>query len=92
MHTLLAKLADWLIEKEEKDAEKCDIPDEIIDEWLEILKKRREHILKEAGKDSEEYDMIKELIKKVEHIKHLREKNVKLKNKTMIKYKYLKLH
>ncbi|WP_024791740.1 hypothetical protein [Lebetimonas sp. JS138] len=91
MHTLLAKLADWLIEKEEKDAEKCDIPDEIIDEWLEILKERKKE-LKETAPHSEEYDMIKELIKKVEHIKHLREKNVKLKNKTMIKYKYLKLH
>jgi hypothetical protein len=79
MHTLLAKLADWLIEKEESEAEKCDIPDEIIDEWLDILKKRREHILKEAGKDSEEYDMIKELIKKVEHIKKIRAKKCEIK-------------
>jgi hypothetical protein len=44
MHHFLAKLADWLIEKEESDAERCDIPDEIIDEWLEILKERKKEL------------------------------------------------
>jgi hypothetical protein len=79
MHRILAKLADWLIEKEEKEAEKCDIPDEIIDEWLEVLKTRREHILKEYGENSEEYEMINDLIKKVEHIKELRAKKCEIK-------------
>ncbi|WP_024789277.1 hypothetical protein [Lebetimonas sp. JH292] len=78
MHRILAKLADWLIEKEEKEAEKCDIPDEVIDEWLEILKERKKE-LKETAPHSEEYDMIKELIKKVEHIKELRAKKCAIK-------------
>jgi hypothetical protein len=79
MHTLLAKLADWLIEKEESEAEKCDIPDEIIDEWLDILKERKKHLVEEGNTDSEEYDMIKELIKKVEHIKKIRAKKCEIK-------------
>jgi hypothetical protein len=73
MHRFLSKLADWLIEKEESEAEKCDIPDEIIDEWLEILKARKK-VLKEEAPHSEEYEMVKELLKKVEHIKELRKK------------------
>jgi hypothetical protein len=34
MHKILEKIADWLVEKEEKEAEKCDIPDEVVNEWL----------------------------------------------------------
>lgn len=79
MHRFLTKLADWLIEKEEKDAKRCDIPDEIIDEWLDILKTRKERIIKEHGENSQEYDMINDLIKKVEHIKKLRQKKCKIK-------------
>lgn len=78
MHHFLTKLADWLIKKEEKEAERCDIPDEIIDEWLDILKTRKEIIIKEHGENSEEYEMINDLIKKVEHIKELRAKKCKI--------------
>jgi hypothetical protein len=79
MHRILAKLADWLIEKEENEAEKCNIPDEIIDEWLDILKERKKHLEEERDTDSEEYDMIKELIKKVKHIKEIRAKKCEIK-------------
>jgi hypothetical protein len=78
MHRILSKLADWLIEKEESEAERCDIPDEIINEWLEILKARKKE-LKEEAAHSEEYEMIKELLRKVEHIKELRKKKCKIK-------------
>jgi len=77
MYRILQKLADWLIEKEENSAEECKVPDEVVDEWLEILKERKEHILKEHGQDSEEYAMITDLINKVEHIKKLRQKECK---------------
>ena len=76
MHRILQKIADWLIEKEEKSTESCEIPDEIIEKWLEILKERKKHL----NKNSEEYFMIKDLIKKVEHIKKIKkEKNCKKK-------------
>ncbi len=79
MHRILDKIADWIVEKEEKNAESCDIPDTIIDEWLDILKKRRKHLQKEKDTKSQEYDMINELIKKVEHIKELRAKKCTIK-------------
>ncbi|GAX87869.1 conserved hypothetical protein [Lebetimonas natsushimae] len=79
MHRILSKLADWLIEKEEKEAERCDIPDEVIDEWLDILKTRREHLKKEGDTDSEEYEMLNDLIKKVTHIKEIRAKKCEIK-------------
>jgi hypothetical protein len=79
MHRILEKIADWLVEKEEKEAEKCDIPDEVIDEWLEILKARKKEALEVHGKNSEEYAMLKDLVKKVEKIKALRKKKCKIK-------------
>jgi len=79
MHRILEKIADWIIEKEEKDAENCDIPDDVVDEWLEILKQRKKSALEVHGKDSEEYAMLKDLIKKVEHIKALRKKKCDIK-------------
>jgi hypothetical protein len=79
MHRILEKIADWLIEKEEKTAEKCDIPDEVIDEWFEILKARKKEVLEVHGKNSEEYAMLKDLLKKIEKIRALRKKKCKVK-------------
>jgi hypothetical protein len=79
MHKILEKIADWLVEKEEKEAEKCDIPDEVVNEWLETLKARKKQALEVHGKNSEEYAMLKDLLKKVEYIKAIRKKKCEVK-------------
>ncbi len=41
---ILQKIADWIIEKEEKDAEDCTVPDEVVQEWLETVKEHIKHM------------------------------------------------
>ena len=70
---ILTKIADWIIEHEEKEAENCTIPDEIIDEWLEDIDEHKSKMEKEGLKNSERYIMLSDLEEKVKHIKEIRQ-------------------
>ncbi len=75
---ILTKIADWIIEHEEKEAENCTIPDEIIDEWLENIDEHKAKLEEEGLKSSERYFMLLDLEKKVKHIKEIRQKRCKI--------------
>ncbi len=75
---ILTKIADWIIEHEEKEAENCSIPDEIIDEWLENIKEHKAKLEKEGLKSSERYFMLLDLEKKVSYIKEIRQKRCRV--------------
>jgi hypothetical protein len=69
---ILKKIADWIVEEEMNSSTDCSISDEIIDEWLETIEEHKKKIEQNHGVDSEQYDMIVELDKKVKQIKELR--------------------
>ncbi len=71
---ILKKIADWIIEHEESEAQKCSISDEIIDEWLETIEDRKNRIKEHHKTDSEQYEMLQDLDERVKHIKEIREK------------------
>ena len=71
---ILKKLADWIIDEEMGSSTDCTISDEIIDEWLETIENHKKKSEKYHKKDSEQYDMLVELEKKVRQIKEIREK------------------
>jgi len=72
MTHIMRKIADWLVEEEENEAEKCSIPDEIIDEWLQTLEERIEELRRENLNETEEYAMLLDLRKRVQRIEEVR--------------------
>ena len=73
MH-MMKKIADWIVEHEEKEAESCSIPDEIIDEWLETIEERKKRMEEKRHAHSEQYEMLLDLEKRVKEIKAIRER------------------
>lgn len=70
---ILKKIADWILEHEESEAENCSIPDNIIDEWLEDVKEHKKHLEQKGKIDSERYKMLEDIEKRVKRVKELRE-------------------
>ena len=71
MH-IMKKIADWIVEHEEKEAESCSIPDEIVDEWLETIEERKQRMEAHGKTHSEQYEMLLDLEKRVKEIKEVR--------------------
>jgi len=38
---IMKKIADWIIEHEEKEASDCTIPDEVLQEWLNVRRYKK---------------------------------------------------
>ncbi len=70
---IMKKIADWIIEHEESEAEKCTIPDEIVDEWLDTIKEHKKHMEENHHTNSQQYEMLDDLYKRVRHIKKIRQ-------------------
>ena len=76
---VMKKIADWIVEHEEKDAEDCTVPDEVVQEWLETVQEKIKH-MKAMGKEkSEQYLMLEDLEKKIEEIQSIRARNCRVK-------------
>ena len=71
---ILKKIADWIVENEKKEALDCSIPDEILDEWLETIEERKNSMIKNGKTDTQQYDMLQDLDKKVKEIEEIRKK------------------
>ena len=69
---ILKKIADWIVDEEMNSATSCSVSDEIIDEWLETIEENKKKIEQNHGINSEQYDMIVELDKKVKQIEKIR--------------------
>ncbi len=76
---ILKKIADWLVEHEEKAAEDCKIPDEIINEWEEIVNEKLKRLEDINETNSAQYDMLKDIKQRIEEIKMHRAKECKIK-------------
>ena len=76
---ILKKIADWIIDEEMSSATSCSVSDEIIDEWLETIEENKKKMEQNHGINSEQYDMILELDKRVKQIKKNRAKKCKKK-------------
>jgi len=79
MLNVLKKIADWLIEHEEKMAEDCKLPDEIIEEWEEQVDKKIKKMEENNKTNSAQYDMLKDIKQRIEEIKSKRAKECKIK-------------
>lgn len=71
---IMKKIADWLIENEKKEATDCSIPDEIIDEWLTMIEEHKNKMIKNGNINSQQYEMLQDLDKKVKEIVAIRKK------------------
>ena len=76
---ILKKIADWIVKNEEKAVEDCKIPDEIINEWEEIVNEKLKKMEKHHKINSEEYEMLKDIKQRIEEIKKHRVKECKIK-------------
>jgi len=79
MLNVLKKIADWLIEHEEKMAEDCKLPDEIIEEWEEQVDEKIKKMEENNKTNSAQYDMLKDIKERIEEIKSKRAKECKIK-------------
>ena len=76
---ILKKIADWLVEHEEKMAEDCKIPDEIIEEWEETVDERLKRMEEHNKTNTAQYEMLKDIKQRIEEIKAKRAKECKIK-------------
>ena len=76
---ILKKIADWLVVHEEKAAEDCQIPQEIIDEWEETVDEKLNHLKKHNKINTQYYEMLKDIKQRIEEIKKIRAKRCKIK-------------
>ena len=79
MLNILTKIADWLVTHEEKAAEDCKIPQEIIDEWEEIVDEKISYLESNNKTDSSHYEMLKDIKQRIEEIRKVRANSCKIK-------------
>ena len=77
----MKKIADWIVENEKKEATDCSIPNEVIDEWLETIEERKKRMEAKGKIESEQYEMLKDLDKKVKEIETIRKKRCSIQTK-----------
>jgi len=71
---VMKKIADWIVDHEKEAAENCTVPDEVIDEWLDTIEERKKRMESNHMKDSQQYEMLMDLDKKVKEIEEIRQK------------------
>ena len=78
MLNIMKKLADWLVEHEEKMADDCKVPDEVIEEWEETVDERLKRMEENHKTNSAQYEMLKDIKERIEEIKAKRAKECKI--------------
>jgi len=78
MLNILKKIADWLVTHEEKAAEDCRVPEEIIDEWEEIVDEKLDYLEKHNKTNSSHYEMLKDIKQRIEEIRKIRQNKCKI--------------
>ncbi|RRS30161.1 MAG: hypothetical protein P794_08065 [Epsilonproteobacteria bacterium (ex Lamellibrachia satsuma)] len=78
---ILKKIADWIVENEKKEATDCSISDEIIDEWLETIEEHKNRMKKNRKTETQQYEMLQDLDKKVKEIEDIRKKKCHIESK-----------
>ena len=78
---IMKKIADWIVENEKKEATDCDVPDEIVDEWLETIDERKKRMEENANTHTEQFEMLQDLEKKVKKIEEIRKKKCHINTK-----------
>jgi len=78
---ILQKIANWIVENEEREATKCTIPDEVIDEWLETIEDRKKRMEQNGMLKSEQYAMLQDLDKRVKEIEGIRKQKCHVESK-----------
>jgi len=76
---ILKKIADWLVTHEEKAAEDCRVPEDIIDEWEETVDEKLNYLEKHNKTNSPQYEMLKDIKQRIEEIRKIRAKRCKIK-------------
>jgi len=79
MLNIMKKIADWLVVHEEKAAEDCRVPEEIIDEWEETVDDKLNYLEKHNKTKSPQYEMLKDIKQRIEEIRKIRAKRCKIK-------------
>jgi len=79
MLNIMKRIADWLVTHEEKAAEDCKVPQEIIDEWEEIVDEKLDYLKKHNKTNSSHYEMLKDIKQRIEEIRKVRAKSCKIK-------------
>lgn len=69
---ILKKIADWIVENEKSEATKCTIPDAVIDDWLQTIEEHKAHMQKNGILQSEQYEMLQDLDRRVKEIEAIR--------------------
>jgi len=69
---IMKKIADWIIEHEEKEASDCTIPDEVLQEWLETVQEKLTHMSKKGKEKSEQYLMLEDIKNRIKEIQSIR--------------------
>ena len=78
---VMKKIADWIMENEKKEAADCSIPDEVIDEWLEIIEERKKRMQDHGNAKSQQYEMLQDLDEKVKEIEAIRKQKCHIESK-----------
>jgi len=78
MLNILKKIADWLVTHEEKAAEDCQVPQEIIDEWEETVDEKLDYLEKHNKTNSSHYEMLKDIKQRIEEIRKIRQNKCKI--------------
>jgi len=69
---IMKKIADWIVDHEKDDAADCTVPDEVVDEWLDTIEERKKRMEEQGRTDTQQYEMLSDLEKRVEEIKAIR--------------------
>ncbi|WP_353663144.1 hypothetical protein [Hydrogenimonas sp. SS33] len=78
---IMKKIADWIVDHEKDDAADCTVPDEVVDEWLETIEERKKRMEEHGRTDTQQYEMLSDLEKKVKEIKEIRRRKCHLGKK-----------
>jgi len=66
------------VDHQEKEAESCSIPDEIIDVWLGTIEERKRRMEAKGHTRSEQYERLLGLQKRVRQIKAARQRKCRI--------------
>lgn len=73
MLNILKQLTDFLLRAEEKEAERCDIPDENIEEWEQLVKEHLAHLKANGGNHPYQIEQLEDILQTIQNIKTIRQ-------------------
>ena len=73
MLNILKDFSHFLLKHEMAEAEKCDVPEENIKEWLQIIEQRKQQMAAKHGEQSKQYQMLLEIEKDLKQVEAIRQ-------------------